>query len=59
MASINLFLYQYFIDVVVKFSLQNGVLDVPVTKEILDKPRIRALVSQGEPAAMAQHRCFR
>jgi hypothetical protein len=32
-----------------------GVLNIPVSKVILNEPRISALVSQGEAARMAQH----
>ena len=33
----------------------DGVLNVPMPQVILNKPRIRALVRQGEAASMAQH----
>ena len=33
----------------------DGVLDVPVSEVILNEPRIRALVGQGEAASVAQH----
>src|ERR1039457_4703222 len=33
----------------------DGVLNVPVSKIVLNEPRIRALVGQGEAASVAQH----
>ena len=33
----------------------DGVLNVPVSEIVLNEPRIRALVGQGEAASVAQH----
>ena len=33
----------------------DGVLDVPVSEVILNEPRIRALIGEGEAASVAQH----
>jgi hypothetical protein len=39
----------------VRRGVPDGVLDAAVSKVILNEPRIRALVSQGEAASVAQH----
>lgn len=35
--------------------VSHGVLNVPVSKIVLDQARVRALVGQGEPAGVPQH----
>ena len=35
--------------------VNDSVLNVPVSKIVLNQPRIRALVGQGEAASMAEH----
>ena len=39
----------------VRRGVPDGVLNVPVSKIVLNEPRIRALVGQGEAASVAQH----
>src|SRR5712692_825873 len=35
--------------------VHDGVLNIPVSKVVLNQPRVRALVGKGEAARMAQH----
>ncbi len=39
----------------VRRRVPDGVLNVPVSKIVLNEPRIRALVGEGEAAGVAQH----
>jgi len=39
----------------IRRGVSDGMLNVPVSQVILDEPRIRALVGQGEAAGVAEH----
>jgi len=39
----------------VRGRVPDGVLNAPMPQIVLDEPRVRALVSQGEAASVAQH----